>query len=96
MNVGEWRWIRPEADCGLLEYVGGREWLPGLVIEISGHPSPVSAFLEAQDGRRGTVAIDRVGEPCRESEFFPSAWAGMQTRAAAVAASMRKGEACSP
>jgi hypothetical protein len=93
MKPGDWRWVKPD-PTGTLEAYTEAPWTPGLVVEIAGNP-PASAFLEAQDGRRGTVAIDRVGELCVEGEFMPAAWVAMQRRAAEIAAADRKGEPCS-
>ena len=93
MNAGEWRWVKPD-PTGTIEAYTEAPWTPGVVVEISGNP-PAAVFLEAQDGRRGTVEIGRVGELCHESEFMPAAWAEMKRRGDEIAAAHAKGEPCS-
>lgn len=96
MNLHEWRWVRPDPNCGLFEHEGGR-WEPALIVELARHPErndvEATAFVEGELGQRGTVAVERIGKACIPDEFLPTAWEAMQRRAAQVAGD--RGAPCS-
>lgn len=77
ISVGEWRWIRP--DAGAEDYLE-RDWQVGLLIGIN----EGTVLAEHQDGRRGEITRDRVGEPCAAHEFIATTWRSMERRARAV------------